>query len=164
VNVIPSSRQQNSAQYSPDGRHIAFESKRGGGWALWVSDLDGGNLLNVSKDIFGSGGPRWSPDGNKVAFDTAAVNPSSIYIVDIAEGLPRKLETNVGRRGRTMGSGFISRRTSDWATGSTDAARKAAVPNSFRRMFTRRDLKNPPTENISTSRRVKSIFNSKSYR
>src|SRR5580704_5500011 len=95
VNVIPSSREQNSPQYSPDGNHIAFESKRGGNWALWVSDPDGRNLLKVSKDILVSGSPRWSPDGTRLAFDTAALNPSSIYVVDVAEAMPRKLQTQV---------------------------------------------------------------------
>jgi Tol biopolymer transport system component/DNA-binding winged helix-turn-helix (wHTH) protein len=93
--VIPSSRQQNSPQYSPDGKHIAFESKRDGDWAMWVSDVDGGNLLKLSKDIFGSGAPRWSPDGTRIAFDTAALNPSSIYVVDPVEAVPRKLQTQV---------------------------------------------------------------------
>jgi hypothetical protein len=43
----------------------------------------------------GSGGPRWSPDGSKIAFDTAAVNPSSIYVVDVSEGVPRKIQTQL---------------------------------------------------------------------
>lgn len=95
VNFIPSSRQQNSPQYSPDGKHIAFESKRSGDWALWVSDADGGNLEKVSKDVYGSGAPRWSPDSKELVFDTAPTHPSSVYLVDIAEGVPRKLETDV---------------------------------------------------------------------
>jgi Tol biopolymer transport system component/DNA-binding winged helix-turn-helix (wHTH) protein len=95
VNLIPSSREQNSAQYSPDAKHIAFESKRSGDWGLWVSDADGRNLLKVSKDIVGSGSPRWSPDGSKIAFDTAALDPSSVYVVDVAEAMPRKLQTQI---------------------------------------------------------------------
>jgi Tol biopolymer transport system component/DNA-binding winged helix-turn-helix (wHTH) protein len=95
VNVVPSSREQNSPRYSPDGKRIAFESKRDGDWALWVSDVDGGNLLKLSKEVAGSGGPRWSPDGTKVAFDTAGLNLSSIYVVDVAEASPRKLRTQI---------------------------------------------------------------------
>jgi Tol biopolymer transport system component/DNA-binding winged helix-turn-helix (wHTH) protein len=95
IPFIPSTRPQNYPRYSPDGKHIAFESKRGGPWALWVSDTDGGNLAQMSKDVWGSSGPRWSPDGKKIAFDTAWTTPSAIYIVDIDEGVPRKLHADV---------------------------------------------------------------------
>jgi Tol biopolymer transport system component/DNA-binding winged helix-turn-helix (wHTH) protein len=95
VNLIPSSRQQNSAHYSPDGRHMVFDSMRSGDWAVWVSDLDGGNLFKVSKEIAGAEGPAWSPDGTKIVFDTALNHPSSVYVVDIAEGIPRKIRTQI---------------------------------------------------------------------
>jgi Tol biopolymer transport system component/DNA-binding winged helix-turn-helix (wHTH) protein len=93
--ILSSSRSQNVAQYSPDGKHIAFESDRGGYWAVWMSDADGENLVQVSKEIRGTGMPRWSPDGRRIAFDTSADTPSSIYIVDIAEEVPRKLKSDV---------------------------------------------------------------------
>jgi Tol biopolymer transport system component/DNA-binding winged helix-turn-helix (wHTH) protein len=93
VRLLPSTQPQNSAQYSPDGKHIVFESRRGGPWALWMSDVDGENVVRLSKDIADSGRPAWSPDGSKV--DTVVHTPSSIYVVDVDERVPRKLLTDV---------------------------------------------------------------------
>jgi len=87
--LMSSTRDQGQAQYSPDGKHIAFVSNRSGYWEVWLSDADGGNLVQVSKQ--GGGGPRWSYDGKKIAFDTG----SEIYIADISELVPRKLMTSV---------------------------------------------------------------------
>ena len=60
-----------------------------------MSDVDGGNVVLLSKDIANSGRSDWSPDGSKVAFDSVAQTPSSMYVVDIGERVPRKLVTDI---------------------------------------------------------------------
>jgi len=98
VKVIFSTRRQNNAQYSPDGRLIAFESTRGGLWDLWMSNADGTNPVQLSRLNLNTGHPRWSPDGRKVAFHAfpaASLNQSEVYVVDISERAPRKLVTNL---------------------------------------------------------------------
>ncbi len=48
VELIPSSRAQWDAQYSPDGKRIAFSSLRSGVQGVWISNDDGSNLVQIS--------------------------------------------------------------------------------------------------------------------
>ena len=51
-------------KWSPDGRHIAFTSDRGGGDNIWIMDADGANPTQVSKETFRLiSQPEWTPDG-----------------------------------------------------------------------------------------------------
>jgi Tol biopolymer transport system component/DNA-binding winged helix-turn-helix (wHTH) protein len=63
VKLAPSTRGQEDAQFSPDGKHIAFMSKRSGISGVWVSNVDGSDLVQISNSQVESGSPRWSPDG-----------------------------------------------------------------------------------------------------
>ena len=95
VQLITSTRDQESAQYSPDGRHIAFASDRSGSYNIWMSDADGTNLVPLSKLNGSSDLPRWSPDSKKVVFESYDSSNRDTYIVDISERIPRKLVTNI---------------------------------------------------------------------
>ena len=92
VELIPSSRAQWDAQYSPDGMRIAFASLRSGLQGVWIISDDGANLVQISNPNYASGSPQWSPDGSRIAFDS---QPGEIFVADVVERKPRKLVTNI---------------------------------------------------------------------
>ena len=99
IKLISTTREQMCPQYSPDGKHIAFASDRGGALEIWMSDPDGTNVVQLTnlKNV-GSGSPSWSPDSTKIVFDSRTIirpgqNHADIYVVDITERVSRKLNT-----------------------------------------------------------------------
>ena len=95
VELVPSTQSQENAAFSPDGRRIVFASVRSGVLGVWVSSVDGSNLIQISNPHHVSGSPQWSPDGKKVAFDSRPNDRWEIYIADVLAGIPRKLITNI---------------------------------------------------------------------
>ena len=75
--MFASTREEFAQQYSPDGKKVAFESKRGGNLEIWVCASDGQDCAQLtSMGSSASGVPTWSPDGKQVAFySNAQGNP-----------------------------------------------------------------------------------------
>jgi Tol biopolymer transport system component/DNA-binding winged helix-turn-helix (wHTH) protein len=95
VEPIPSSQAQFDAQPSPDGKRIAFASRRSGLQGVWISSDDGSNLVQISSPNYLSGSPQWSPNGSRIAFDSLPQDHWEIYVADVVERKPRKLITNI---------------------------------------------------------------------
>jgi Tol biopolymer transport system component len=83
------------AQYSPDGRHIVFESDRSGVHEIWMCEANGSNAFQLTNFGKGwSGSPRWSPDGLDVAFDSNVAGSWDIYLIRVQGGRPTRLTTS----------------------------------------------------------------------
>ncbi len=71
--------------WSPDGRTIAFISKRDGPWELYVMDVVTKQITRLTYNDHFVGSPTWSPDGVFLAYE--AYNPQTenldIYIIAI---------------------------------------------------------------------------------
>jgi Tol biopolymer transport system component len=88
--------------WSPRGDAIAFGS---GGFfqraqiqpaRLMTVRIDGSGLAPLtagSANAINDGMPSWSPDGNQVVFRRATGTKRNLYILDVATGATRKLET-----------------------------------------------------------------------
>jgi Tol biopolymer transport system component/serine/threonine protein kinase len=119
--LISSSGYDSSAQYSADGRRIAFRSDRSGFHEIWVCDGEGRNARQVTH-FNGplTGSPRWSADGKWIAFDSRPEGQADVYVVAAEGGAPRRLTSDASedvapswsRDGRWVY--FASNRTGSW--------------------------------------------------
>ncbi len=70
--LVESTFEESHPQYSPDGRRIAFESKRPVGTSeIWLADADGSDPARLTRGPGRyQGTPGWSPDGRSIVFDS----------------------------------------------------------------------------------------------
>lgn len=95
VRLTATTARDKFSQFSPDGKHIAFQSARSGVDEIWVSDADGTNAVQLTSFKSGiSGTPRWSPDGRTIAFDSNVAGSFHIYIISWDGGKARQLTNN----------------------------------------------------------------------
>jgi len=81
---------------SPDGRRIAFVREIDGNYDIWVQDVQGGELTQLTNSQFGEFEPAWSPDGNKLLFvsnrdSKGDVLKTSIYMMDLTNNRVERL-------------------------------------------------------------------------
>ena len=76
---------------SPDGKHIAFNSVRGGEWHIYVFTLESGILKQLTNDgdVAASLGMGWSPDSKQLVYEREGPNGNTIWIMN-ADGTRKK--------------------------------------------------------------------------
>jgi Tol biopolymer transport system component len=66
-------------KWSPDGRHIAFQSNRSGRMEVWTVRPDGSDFRQLTKTTNGNAvSPVWSPDGSQLAY---SVEGAGAYVI-----------------------------------------------------------------------------------
>jgi len=119
--LIYSTLQEEGPQYSPDGKHIVFQSTRSGSFEIWRCDPDGSHLVQLTS-FNGplTGTPRWSPDGRQISFDTRLTSHPNIYVISADGGPPRRFRNDSSDDGVASWSGdgkwlyFASDRSGVW--------------------------------------------------
>ncbi|MDH3496534.1 MAG: BamA/TamA family outer membrane protein [Gemmatimonadota bacterium] len=93
--------------WAPDGQRLAFTGQEGGLSDLFVVNLDGSDLVRLTRDKYADLQPTWSPDGRTIAFttdrgpdtdlETLQVAELRIALYDLASNAIRVLDGQEGR-------------------------------------------------------------------
>jgi len=130
--VARSSVKDTNAQFSPDGRRIAFCSARSGdAIEVWVAGADGSQPERLTR---GPGrwqcSPTWSPNGKSIAFDSLADDGSwHIWTLDVEGGTPQPITKDAGDQVRPTWSGDGQRIYFVWRRGSDNDLWRTSGPN-----------------------------------
>ena len=96
---------EREAQWSPDGKQVAYISDEGGEDAIWIRDAEGAHAKALTHDTQGRlNAPTWAPDGAHLAF---VDSESRIFVVSSSGGASVQVADDVG----------ISRRDYAWSAG-----------------------------------------------
>jgi Tol biopolymer transport system component/DNA-binding winged helix-turn-helix (wHTH) protein len=91
------------AQYSPDGKRIAFMARwPDQPWKIyWVSD-EGGALHDIPSGVVNQADPNWSPDSQSILFGqppnymSESGTPRAIYVYDVRTGTTSNVPGSTG--------------------------------------------------------------------
>ncbi|MFP3896222.1 MAG: hypothetical protein ACLFV5_05215 [Anaerolineales bacterium] len=94
VRLTDSSVDDTAPVWSPDGRRIAFVSRRDGNREIYVMNADGNEQLNLTRNATADWTPAWSPDGEQLAFASFRDGNWEIYVMDANGENQRRLTYN----------------------------------------------------------------------
>ncbi len=81
-----------SPSVSPDGRRVAMILSKTGNAEVFVSNIDGTNLKQLTKSRDAKSSPCWSPNGREICY-TSMSGRAGLYKINADGGEPRRIST-----------------------------------------------------------------------
>jgi dipeptidyl aminopeptidase/acylaminoacyl peptidase len=75
-------QKDDSPEWAPDGRRLAYTGKKGNLSQVFVLDPGAGDARQLTSLEFGAGAPRWSPDGRRIAFKGSVLGHPEGIVAD----------------------------------------------------------------------------------
>ncbi|MCA9279814.1 MAG: PD40 domain-containing protein [Phycisphaeraceae bacterium] len=97
-------------RFSPDGKHIAFDSDRMGNDDLYVMPVTGGEPKQITFDSTGDRLVNWMPDGKGLLFATSRGNSlwgAPLYVAPLDGTIPTPLKMDKGSSGMVSQDGSM---------------------------------------------------------
>lgn len=69
--------------FSPEGNKIVFSAGLDGDYEIFIADIDGSNLIQLTNNDSFDAWPVWAPDGTQIAFISDRDNNDEIYIMNV---------------------------------------------------------------------------------
>ena len=95
--------QDTISRVSPDGKSIAFTSRRDGSYDIFVIPIEGGEPKKITHNSGVEVLCDWSPDGKKIVYMSdrePSLSRLNLFEVPVAGGTPRQLTKDGGREAR----------------------------------------------------------------
>jgi TolB protein len=83
-----------SPAWSPNGDKIAYVSREGGVFNIFMMDSTGDNVVRLTWNSGSNENPSWSPDGRHIAFSSTRGGKNAIYLMDTHGENVKKLPLN----------------------------------------------------------------------
>jgi len=93
--LSPDKAEERQPDVSPDGKLVAFISKRSGNTALWVMDADGRNTRRLTATDVQPWRPRFAPDGQSIFFVMELHDLPVIARISVAGGEPEVIARDI---------------------------------------------------------------------
>jgi Tol biopolymer transport system component len=92
VKILKSTKSEIYPRFSPNGKQILFISALSGKSELWLSNINGDSLIQITHNTAGIiNSPCWSPDGELILFTIFKDNRNQIYSVSSSGGIPNQV-------------------------------------------------------------------------
>jgi TolB protein len=116
---------------SPDGRKIAFRKMLDVNSEVFVANIDGSGVKNLTDHPAFEGWPAWSPDGTRIAFAANRNSSYQIFVMNSDGGNVRLVANTEGRATAPKWSpdGRTIYFTNCWKTGLKSACEIFAAPS-----------------------------------